>query len=324
MDHRSSKNLFGNVTVEVVARRTLTARVVELELSDPDGWDLPRFHAGAHVSVHLPRGGTRPYSLSGDPEIAARYRVAVQRQTPGRGGSAWIHDAVQVGDLIHVSLPRNNFPLAADGDFHLFVAGGIGLTPFLPMVDVLKRAGRAFHLHACARSPEQMPYLERLRELESDGLATIHISGGDRSAKLDVDRLAAGREAGVHLYCCGPNALTEAVRRAAVHWPEHRVHVERFQGDIAASAERGDALVELARSGLTIPVPAGQSIARALLGRGVEIDVSCEAGACGSCRTRYLSGSVDHRDVLLSAAERRDYMMPCVSGCADGRLVLDL
>ncbi|MCJ2048433.1 PDR/VanB family oxidoreductase [Methylobacterium sp. J-070] len=324
MDFRSPRNLFGQVTVTVVARRMLTARVVELELADPDGWDLPPFDAGAHVSVHLPEGKTRPYSLCGDPVISGRYRLAVLRQDDGRGGSAWIHEVVRVGDTLHVSLPRNNFPLAAEADHHLLIAGGIGLTPFLPMVDVLNRAGRAFHLHACAGSPEHMPYLRRLRELEAAGVATLHFDGGEPSAGLDVGGLLDGRGPDVHVYCCGPSSLMDAVRRATATWPEDRVHFERFQAEPTVPAGSADATVELARSGLTIAVPAGQSIARALLRHGAEIDVSCEAGTCGSCRTRYLSGRVDHRDVVLSAAERRDYMTPCVSGCAGERLLLDL
>ncbi len=323
MDFRSSKNPFGHVTVEVVARLTLTPRVVELEFADPDGWDLPPFEPGAHVNVHLPEGTTRSYSLCGDPEVAGRYRIAVQRQSDGRGGSAWIHEAVRVGDLLHVSLPRNNLPLVADAGFHLLVAGGIGITPFLPMVDVLRRAGQPFHLHACARSAEHMPYLRRMRELEAEGVATVHLSGGERSARLDVDGLLARSSSNVHVYCCGPGSLDDAVRAATAHWSEDRVHVERFHA-AAASVAHLEATVELARSRLTIAVPAGQSIARALLQHGVDVDLSCEAGTCGSCKTRYLSGRVRHRDVVLGAAERRDFMTPCVSGCAEGPLVLDL
>ncbi len=306
----------------VRSKKEVAQGIVEFELADSVGWPLPPFTAGAHIDAHVPTVGPRQYSLCGDPLDRDVYRIAVLRSADGRGGSRTFCDRVGVGDLLLVSLPRNHFPLAAGASWHRFIAGGIGLTPFLPMVAHLGAAG-GYHLHACARDAERLPYRERLAELVAAGRASLHLGGRDSVNGLDVRACLAEPREGEHVYCCGPVALMDAVAHAARNWPPGTVHFERFQAAaVPSSAKALD--VELARSGRIVRVEAGQTIAAALLDAGVEIDVSCEAGVCGACKTRLVAGEPEHRDVVLKPAERATHIIPCVSGCRSDRLVLDL
>jgi ferredoxin-NADP reductase len=292
-------------------------------LMDPDGWPLPPFEAGAHIDVHLPGGPVRQYSLCGDPADGVRYRLAVQREAGGRGGSALMHEAIRTGDRLLVSLPRNHFPLTASGRRHVLIGGGIGLTPLMAMVETLRRRGEAFELHACIRSRADMPFRDWLETLERRGLAHIHASRDGAGNRLDLAGLLRSLPDDTHVYCCGPARMIEAVVAAGAGRPEDTVHVEHFGS--ARIPPGGEAFtVELARSKRSVPVAAGMTIVEALREAGVEIDASCEGGACLTCKTRYLDGVPIHRDLVMKPAERREFMTPCVSGCASERLVLDL
>lgn len=287
-------------------------------LADPDGWELPRFEAGAHVDVHLPSGRVRQYSLASDPERSDRWRIAVKREDAGRGGSAELHETVRVGSALPLSLPRNNFPLVHAGR-HLLIAGGIGITPFLSMIPVLQRAGAQFDLHYCSRESVRAPFIAEFRHLAGKALS-LHVSSGP-GGRLDVAPLLRNLDAHTHVYCCGPASLIETVAAAGAHLG-NRLHVEWFGAP--ANGVDPDFEVELARSGRVIPVPRGQNVLSALREAGVEIDSSCEGGACLECKTRVLSGTPAHRDLTMNAAERREFFTPCVSGSAGGKLVLDL
>ncbi len=316
---------FQHVMTVVRAKRRVAERVLEITLADPDDWELPPFAPGAHIDVHLPGGIVRQYSLCGDPREGSRYRLGILLQAAGRGGSRALHDAVAVGDVLPVSLPRNHFPLAADAQRHMFIAGGIGITPFLSMAHALGAAGSDFHLYACARNRETAPFIDDLRPLLASGQASTYYGGGDPRGGLDLRALLAVSQPGTHVYCCGPIGMMEAVAAAAAGWPAETVHFERFQppGEVLP-AQEAPFSVRLSRSDRMIPVAPGQSIARALLQHGVALDVSCEAGTCGACRTRYLEGEPEHRDLVLRPHERARYIMPCVSGCLSSHLVLDL
>jgi len=254
-------------------------------LADPDGWELPRFGAGAHVDVHLPSGRVRQYSLASDPERSDKWRIAVKREEAGRGGSAELHDAVHVGSVLPLSLPRNHFPLAYAGR-HLLIAGGIGITPFLSMIPALQRAGAEFCLHYCTRESARPPFIAELRHQVGAALS-LHVSGGP-GGRLHVAPLLRDLDADTHVYCCGPASLIEAVAAAGAHLG-NRLHVEWFGAP--ANGCDPEFEVELSRSGLVIPVPRGQSVLSALREAGVEIDSSCEGGACLECKTRVLSGT---------------------------------
>ena len=245
-------------------------------------------------------------------------------------------DEVGVRSFLQLSVPRNHFPMDATATRHIFIAGGIGITPFLPMIDQLvretesgKRAsvGGGFELHMCARSREMTPFYRRLASLVERGLAFLHFDGGNPSRGLDIAGLLGRRSEGAHAYCCGPASLMDAVAAATTHWPTEAVHFERFQAPpfvAVMGAEHGGFDVKLARSGRVVRIPAGRPILAVLREQGVDIESSCDAGTCGSCRTRYLSGTVVHRDYVLKQNERSEYMMPCVSVCSSELLVLDL
>jgi ferredoxin-NADP reductase len=265
---------------------------------------------GAHVDVKIPGGKVRQYSLCGDPDDASLYRIAVKREDDGRGASKWIHENFRVGDTVLVSTPRNNFPLAAEATHHVLIAGGIGVTPFIPMARSLDRWGVDFTLHYCARS-SQAPFLDELRAICGDRLVT-HFSdvAGSR-----FDPVAALREAvpGRHVYCCGPQALTDAVREAAAYWPESQVHFEVFRPTVDENFNPEPFDVVIASTGQKIRVAADESALDALRAEGFPLPSSCELGVCGACACNYSDGIVIHRDSVLRVSERQDRMMLCVS-----------
>lgn len=312
--------LLHRVTTVVRRVERLTTDVSAFELADPDDWELPPFTAGSHIDVHLPSGAVRQYSLFGDPGETKRYRIAVQRNEAGRGGSVELHHTLEKGTVVPVSLPRNHFPLVPAAH-HLLIAGGIGITPLLAMAQALDAAGQSFELHYLSRTPRGSAFHDVLEPWVARGVAHHHFSRTG-AGRFDVAGALDALAPDAHVYCCGPAGLIAAVVAEAARRSIDRVSVEAFTSTVA----RGDAAftVELARSGRTVPVASGQTILEALRGASVEIPASCEAGVCLECRTRVLAGTPVHRDIVMSAADRREFMTPCVSGCAGDRLVLDL
>jgi vanillate O-demethylase ferredoxin subunit len=311
--------------VSAIADEATDIRV--FEVVDPEGVDLLPFTAGSHVDVTPPGSSIRQYSLCNDPAERHRYRFAVLRETVGRGGSRLMHERVQIGDLLQVSAPRNHFPLAETGQRHLLIAGGIGVTPLLSMAHRLHAIGADFVLHHCTRSPERTAFRDVLAPFAEAGRVHYHHDGGDLARGLDVAAVLADVVPGTHVYCCGPQGLMAAVKTAAAAWPAPQVHFEYFTPPEAlpgAAGPAGEFEVEVASTKAVYPIPAGQSILSVLTTAGMPLDSSCEAGVCGTCRTRYLSGDVDHRDCVLTDAERGEHLMICVSRAAHGRLVLDL
>lgn len=308
--------------VTTIVRRIedLAADVRAFELADPDERDLPPFSAGAHIDVHLPSGAIRQYSLYGDAIERNRYRLAVRREASGRGGSDAFHREVGEGATLSVSLPRNHFPLA-DARHHMMIAGGIGITPFLAMIGELRRTGGSFELHYCSRTPETTPFLTELAPLAADGVVHHYFSRTAR--RIDLAQVLAGLASDTHVYCCGPASLMDAVRSLGGTRLAGRLHFESFG---AAEVVDNDSAfeVELARSGVSVTVPAGETILNALRDAGIEIASSCEAGACLECKTRFLAGTPVHRDLVMTDEDRLSFLTPCVSGCAGAKLVLDL
>ena len=299
--------------------------VVELELAALDANEtLPAPLPGSHVDLHLPNGMIRQYSLANAPGASDRYALGVQRAPDSRGGSAWIHDSLRMGDTLASSVPRDGFALRRDATDTLLVAGGIGITALAPMAATLERAGLAWRLVYFARSEDRFALAGTLDPLGN---------GVERLAGLDPDETRATIEArlgehalGRQVYLCGPPAMIEAGREIArrAGWPDETVHFEYFANPDAPDAE-GAFDVSLARSGLDLHVASGTTLLEALRERGVGVPASCEQGACGTCRIGVLEGEIDHRDVWLNASERAagDRLMSCVSR-GRGRLVLDL
>lgn len=303
-----------------------TDSIKTFELVDPEGLDLPVFSAGSHVDVTLPDGQLRQYSLCNSPAERQRYLLGVLRETSGRGGSRQMHDRLVAGDLLQVSMPRNNFPLDESASRHLLIAGGIGVTPLMAMVHRLQVLNADFALHYCTRDAAQTAFCGLLAADDVAPHVRFHHDGGVPGRGLDVAALLSNVAPGTHVYCCGPAGLMAAVKAASAHWPTSQVHFEHFSAPVASAAASGSTAfeVEIASTGAVYPVPPDRSILSVLLDQGVLVDSSCEAGVCGTCTTRYLSGQPDHRDFVLSEAEQREHVMVCVSRSRSPRLKLDL
>lgn len=297
------------------------------ELVDPNGRDLPCFTAGSHIGVRLGDRVWRDYSLWNDPAERRRYCIAVLREKLGEA-SRQLHDGVRVGDLVEVALPRNHFALAEAAERHLFVAGGIGITPIMAMIAELRRRRAEFRLHYCTRSPERTAFRDELDLLAATGRVVFHYDGGDPTKGLDIAALLRQRAEGTQLYYCGPAGMMEAAAAASAHWPAGSVHCEYFTGPGAAPparlADDRPFRVRLAKTGSEYDVPPGETIINVLRRHGVETRTSCELGYCGACLTRYLDGEPDHRDPILGDKARETHMLICCSRARSPLLVLDL
>lgn len=312
-----------DLTLRVDRRTTGAEGVVVLDLRDPAGADLPAWEPGAHVDLLLPGGLTRQYSLCGDPADRGVWRVAVLREPSGRGGSVTVHEELTEGAAIGVRGPRNHFPLV-EAPRYLFVAGGIGITPILPMLRAAEAAGREWELHYGGRSRRSMAFLEALEDATGERI-TLHPQ--DEVGLIDLDRVLGAPRPDTLVYCCGPEPLLAAVEARCAAWPEGSLHVERFTPKDLGEPVRSDSFeVELADTGRVLTVPPEKSVLQVLEEAGVPILSSCTEGTCGTCETTVLEGEVDHRDSLLTPAEQaaNDTMFVCVSRAAGPRLVLDL
>ena len=286
---------------EISSRRTVADDVVELVLS---GATVPEWTPGSHIDLHLAPGLVRQYSL-----VGPGLRVAVLREPAGRGGSAFVHDRLRVGDQVEIGGPRNHFPLVS-APRYLFVAGGIGITPILPMIDAAEAAGAEWRLLYGGRSRSSMAYLDGLDD------PRVRIQEG---GLLDL-RAAVADAPGAEVYGCGPAPLLDALVATCP-----AAHVERFTPVEDARPERPFEAV-LARTGVTVQVPAGTSLLDAVEVAGVGVQQSCREGTCGTCEATVLAGGPEHRDSVLDDVDREagDVMMICVSRARGQRLVLDL
>lgn len=311
------------LTLRVERSEAVADGIQVFEFRRPDGTALPPFAPGAHLALQVPSGATRTYSLCGDPADADRYVIAVKRDPSGRGGSVSLVDGVRPGDLVQASAPRNLFGLVDGAPGYIFVAGGIGITPILSMIRHLRATGGApFHLYYLTRSPAAAAFLPELSDPALAGHVTLHHDGGDPDQAFDLWPVFEDPTK-AHIYCCGPRPLMDAVRDMTGHWPTSAVHFEDFGSDLVRP-RAGDVpfSVTLSRSGAVLEVPVGASILEVMRAHGQRVPSSCESGTCGTCRTRVLGGEVDHRDMVLTPAERRAEMMVCVSR-GTGMIVLD-
>lgn len=298
------------------------ANVIRIVLADPDDWELPPFQPGAHIDLHLPVGIVRTYSLCSDPIESRRYVIAVKREDSGRGGSKFVCDKLQRGDRVGVSLPRGVIELGGPNIEHVFVAGGIGVTPFLSAALVLcRQGGRRFRLHVASRG--EPPLLQFLQPLVRSGHVVLHDT--TRAPRPDIGRLIGPARPDVMIACCGPESLIDAFEAAASVWKRDQVHIERFVPPaLAPDPQSRPFTLALAQSGKEVEVLPGESILAALRKANIGVDASCEGGICGACRVRWIEGRPIHRDRVLSDREREAHVMVCVAGCAGPRLVLDL
>ncbi|CAL9583771.1 Phenoxybenzoate dioxygenase subunit beta [Streptomyces sp. enrichment culture] len=305
---------------ELVVERSEPAAdgVLALTLRRPRGGELPAWEPGAHIDVVLGPGLERQYSLCGDPADRHAWRIAVLREPEGRGGSAYVHDRLGPGAAVRVRGPRNHFPLEPAPHYR-FVAGGIGITPILPMLAAAEAAGAEWTLLYGGRTRASMAFT---RELARYGDRVV-LAPQDETGLLDLAPVLDGLPDGALVYCCGPGPLLDAVEERC---PPGVLRLERFRPKAREAAGDTEFEVELARSGGTVTVPPGVSVLDAVRAAGVEVLYSCAEGTCGTCETDVLEGTPDHRDSVLTEAERAsgETMLICVSRCRGKRLVLDL
>ncbi len=306
----------------VAAKRDVADGVVTLSLRGLGDQPLPAWEPGAHVDLVLDSAPTRQYSLCGDPSDRHEYRVGILRDPAGRGGSMYVHDRLSEGDVVRVRGPRNNFPFVPSPRY-LFIAGGIGITPILPMVRAAESAGADWRLVYGGRQRGSMAFLDELSQYGD----RVEVRPQDETGFLPLAALLGTPEPQTAIYCCGPEPLLAAVEANASGWPAGALHLERFAPKPQAEPVRKEAFeVILQRSELTLTVPPQRSIMSVVEEAGVGVLSSCAEGTCGTCETRVLEGDPDHLDSVLSEVERRagDCMMICVSRSRTPRLVLDL
>lgn len=318
----ATMNRDAHIDVRLTAIR-YAARAINLyEFEDIAGRPLPAVQPGAHIDVGLANGITRQYSLINSGSNPRFYAIGVKRDPTSRGGSAFMHEQLRVGSEIKISLPRNNFPLHDAPSPTVLFAGGIGVTPIYCMAEYLAARGRPWSLYYSCRSRADAAFME---ELSRYSQTTFHFDDEHGGKLFDFGELVRKTPRTAHLYCCGPSPMLRAFETATQGFPSHQIHVEYFTAASERNTE-GGYVVELGRSNREFPVPPGKTILQVLREAGLDTTFSCEEGICGSCETRVISGEPDHRDSILTEAERRSSktMMICCSGSKGPRLVLDL
>jgi cytochrome P450/ferredoxin-NADP reductase len=318
----SKRTLSRVLTVRTITREA--AEVVRLTLADASGRPLPRWTPGSHIDLECGEV-SRQYSLCGSPDRTDVYEIAVLNEPNSRGGSRFVHERLAVGDTVLVRGPRNHFRIDPDARRYILIAGGIGITPILAMADRLKADGRRYEIHYAGRALATMAFVDRLR---ADHGERVTFYPADRGARLPLAQLLAVPTDGTQVYSCGPQRLLEALQEAVAHWPDEALHVEHFSSSrrqLDPTTEHGFDVV-LQDSGLTVRVAPDQTVLQALRAANIDVESDCEEGLCGACEIPVLAGAVDHRDLVLSKAERAEnkLMMSCCSRACTDRLVVQL
>jgi ferredoxin-NADP reductase len=315
--------------VRLMAIRYEAEGVSSFILRRVDGVPFPAVDPGAHVDIRLPNGMIRSFSLSNGVADEGDYRLTVARDSRSTGGSIFMHDRLKVGDVLTIVGPSNNFQLHLDGRFSAFIAGGIGITPFIPMLVALNRAGRPWRLIYCAKTRARAALLAEIQDLAASGQGELicRFSNETDGPAIDIPSVLAALPFGAQVYCCGPDRMLTSFRATAerLGLDPMRVHFEYFKNAVEVSSEGGFSVV-LQRSGKQVFVAAGQTILEAIEDAGVNVPYSCREGVCGSCETKVISGVPDHRDMVCSEREHEEKktMMICCSGVKSGQLTLDL
>lgn len=311
----------------VVTRREMHGLdILVVELRDAEGRELPPFEAGAHVDVEITPDLKRQYSLCGDPEDRTRYRLGILKVADSRGGSSGAHDLLVAGREVRIGRPRNHFPLHPDAGNNILIAGGIGITPILAMALALHRRGAAFVLHYCARSRGAAAFVDELVQAPFAERVRLHFDDGPSEQRFDLARDLPPASAETHLYFCGPTGFMSWIEKSGrdFGFAPSQLHQEHFSAEVSTAGSGFE--VELARTGITVQVPDGVSIVKALAGVGVKVETMCGQGVCGTCLCDVLEGTPDHRDSYLTDEEHQKnaQMTLCCSRSLTHRLVLDL
>lgn len=313
----------GGVSFEAVvrARRDAAEGVVVLDL-ERTGGTLPHWSPGAHIDVVLPDGVERQYSLCGSPTERGTWRIGVLRE---REGSVWLHENAHVGAPLRVRGPANHFLFAPTaGRAYVFVAGGIGITPIVPMIEAAETAGASWTLLYAGRSRRTMAFVDELVAQYGD---RVEVYAADEERRLDLAEYFGTPVSRTVVYSCGPARLLESLDAAMAGWPRGSLHVERFEAKVLGPPVWAEPFeVDLMMSGLTVTVPPERSILDVVEEHGAVVPSSCRVGTCGTCEVAVVDGEVEHRDSVLSPEEQdaNRSMMVCVSRAACGRITLEL
>lgn len=302
--------------------------IASFDLANIDGSPLPAFTAGAHIDVWISNDDCRQYSLCGSPSDTSVYKIGVLREEDGQGGSVWVHENLKIGQTVEISTPRNMFPLSDDAEFHLLLAGGIGVTPLISMIHELEAKDARYELHFCTRSADKTPFMAFLSPRIQAGHAHLYHDGGNPAAGLDILTLLKEQPADAHLYYCGPAGFMGAAKGASSHWAKGTVHFEYFSSPDDDVADEGQTdqpfQVKLKETGEIFDVPADQTIVEVLRENGIHVDTQCEDGFCATCMTRYVSGEPEHRDSVLDEDDRLQFVLICCARSKTPILELDL
>lgn len=316
----------GTLQLRIDRIESVTPDIKRYTFSAADGSWLPPFSGGSHIAVLVDTGGDirrNAYSLMSSPYDASKYQIAVRRVPNGKGGSAALHDKARAGDLVAVTAPANLFPLSKHARQHLFIAGGVGITPVFAQLDELELKGGSFELHLAVRGPE---HANLGRELQARYGDRVTVYGDADGSRLSIADVLADRLLGTHVYVCGPAKMIDEVVDAAheLGWTDSHIHFERFD-DVGSTGE--PFAVTLAKSGDVIEVSPDQSLLEAVEEKGHRLPYLCRGGACGECSTEVLEldGTIDHRDDWLSEAEKASntLILPCVSRARCAKLVIN-
>ena len=312
--------------VEVALAEEMAEGVTKYEFRSLDGKELPAWEAGAHLDIVVAPEFLRQYSMSGDPSDRSRYQIGVLREEEGRGGSKLLHRIFAPGRKVFISKPINHFPLEESATRTFLMGGGIGITPMIAMAHRLHAIGASFKLHYSISSRGAGGYLADLERVPWRDQVTIHVS--DEGSRLELEATLPGFRPGDHVYTCGPDRYMSAVLEAATAkgYPDEAQHSEFFSVPEVPDYENHPFRIRLARSGRVLDVPADKTAAEVLVAQGLPIDIKCEDGICGVCQCGLLGGDVEHRDFVLSKAQRAERFITCQSRAAnpDGEIELDL
>lgn len=315
------------INVTISDKTALTSDICRIRFVASNGSTLPLSTPGSHVDVELPNGLIRQYSLCSAPG-ATYYEIAVLNDPQSRGGSAYVHEQLKVGDSLNISEAKNLFPLAESASHNILVAAGVGITPILSMAEHLLAKGGSFTLYYCTKSPELTAYKERI---ETSGLVQhchFYFSQQHAGKRIDLSEIIQAPSANTHLYVCGPVAFNDDVIAYAQNsgWHGSNIHREYFSAAPIDHSADESFEIEINSTGDVFNVSADMTILEVLEDNGIFIPVACEEGVCGTCITRLIAGEADHKDIFMTDEEhsKMDKITPCCSRAKSARLVLDI
>ncbi|AUT34201.1 Vanillate O-demethylase oxidoreductase [Acinetobacter pittii] len=311
--------------VVVKNRHVEGGNIAVMEFESATSTTLPKVEAGAHIDVHLPNGMVRQYSLCQNPNDEGKFRLGILRDPESRGGSISAFDEIKDGMQIQVSEPKNLFPLLK-AKHSVLIGGGIGITPLITMAYQLAHEGESFELHYCGASPEKCAFVDEIKNGELAKHTTFHFKSEGASHRAFFESAIKDIDLESHIYTCGPVGFMDwVINLATTHdFPEQQIHKEYFQVETDTSGDSFEVVAE--RSGKIIMVEAGETILQALAKEGIDIEMSCEQGVCGTCMCDVIEGEPDHRDVYFTDEEKasNEQILVCCSRSKTPRLVLDI